>query len=169
VSDGNEAVCRTYDDLRRAVAAICSEQGITRQQLDAEAGLADGHSAKLLSPRAMRAVKRFGFVSLGRILDALELEIVLRRRADAVSRDLPENHTHENTSEQKPAKQDWRRNRGSAWGKRMAAIRALSMTAEQRSASARKAIRARWNKRNEQIQVAAASVPVVERQQSDLS
>lgn len=145
------AVCRRYDDLRRAIVAFCADNGITRQELDARAALADGHSAKLLAPRTVRrAIRRFGNVSFGRVLEALGLEIVLQVRpdaAEAVAREKLSNRASDNASEQKTAPQDWRRNRGSAWGRRMAARRALSQTAEQRRASARKAAQARWGRR----------------------
>jgi hypothetical protein len=118
------ATCRTYHDLRRAIADHCARNGITREALDVAAGLADGHSAKLLAPRNARrfgqAIKRFGSVSLGRVLDALELEIVLRVRDDAQAADLQQDHAPDDARDVAPARQDWRRNRGSAWGRRMA-------------------------------------------------
>ena len=59
--DRQLAVCRTYEELRDAIAAYCAQYTITRQELDHRAGLADGHSAKLLAPAT---VKRFGSTSL---------------------------------------------------------------------------------------------------------
>jgi hypothetical protein len=135
------AVCRSFEELRNAIAAFCEQQRVTRRDLDRRAGLAEGHSGKLLSPRAR---KKFGSVSFRWVLAALDLEIVVQRRPDAAATAIEQNHADVNASERKPAPNDWRRNRGSAWGKRMAARRALTMTAEQRSASARKAAQARW-------------------------
>lgn len=53
--------------------------------------IADGHAAKLLAPaatsrRLLKAARRFGIVSLGRVLDALDLEIVVRVRDEAPPR-----------------------------------------------------------------------------------
>jgi hypothetical protein len=135
------AICHNYNQLRAAIAAFCAGQRITRAQLDAGAGLADGHSSKLLGGGAVRSFSR---VTLGRVLDALELEIVLQVRAEAVLRAELQKHADENACDGKPARQDWRRNRGRAWGKRMAARRALLLTRGQRSAIARKAAAARW-------------------------
>jgi len=152
------AVCHSYDDLRRAIVAFCADQGVTRQQLDLDAGLGDGHASKLLSPRtAQRALKRFGGSSFGRVLDALDLEIVLQLRADAeVYGEQPNNACDDASAtpdaaaqiDRQPHPVDWRRKRGPGWGRRMAARRALLLTPEQRSASARTAARARWHHHN---------------------
>jgi hypothetical protein len=135
------AICRSYADLPHAIRRYCERKGITRQRLDQRTGLADGHSAKLLAPSAVRVLGR---ISLGLVLDALELELVLQMRAKAAATGGEQTYADENASEGKPARQDWRRNRGTAWGKRMAARRALQMTPAQRSANARKAAQARW-------------------------
>jgi hypothetical protein len=136
------AVCRNYDQLRAALAAFCTRYGITRTMLDVDAGIADGHSGKLLGPAA---AKVFGRVSLGRVLDALELEIVVQIRADAVLHAEQQKHADGHACENKPASRDWRRSRGRAWGKRMAARRALLLTSAQRRAIARRAAQARWH------------------------
>jgi len=141
------AVCRSYAELQRAIREHCQRQGITRQRLDQRTGLADGHSAKLLGPAA---TKSLGRVSLGLILDALDLALVVQIRPDTPACTNPPTGAHENASDEKPARQDWRRNRGTAWGKRMAARRALRMTAEQRTASARHAAQARWQRTRQQ-------------------
>jgi hypothetical protein len=133
------AIIRNYDDLRRALRAHCEQVNITRQELDARTGLADGHSGKLLGPRA---VKGFGRVSLTWLLEALDLELVLRRRNDTATEAFTEA-----SLDAQPAPQDWRRNRGPRWGKRMNARRALSLTRDERSAIARKAAHARWQRR----------------------
>ncbi len=136
------AVCHTYEQLRDAIAAFCSHHRVTRQALDRRAGLADGHSSKLLSPKA---AMKFGPVSLRWILAALDLEIVLQVRPDAAMNTEQQNHAGVNAGERKPARQDWRRNRGTRWGQRMRARQLLQMTAEQRSASARRAAAVRWH------------------------
>jgi hypothetical protein len=143
------AVCRSYDDLRRAIAAFCADQGITRQDLDADAGLTDGHAGKLLAPRTLRrAIKRFGDVSFGRVLDALDLEIVLQVRADAAERTKPPSDALGDACSEQPHPQDWRRKRGTGWARRMAARRALLLPPKRRKEIARKAALARWQRRN---------------------
>lgn len=148
MSDARDiAVCRDYAALIDALVRCCTGQGISRAELDAAAGLPDGLASKLLSPRKRggRRIRGFGRKTLGPVLEVLDAEIVLRRR-EAPATDLPANHASEDASERKPARQDWRRNRGPSWGKRMAALRALLLTAEERSASARTAAHARWQR-----------------------
>jgi hypothetical protein len=135
------ATVRTYDDLRRAVADWCRQIGMTREELDTEAGLTDGHSGKLLSARA---VSKFGNVTLGRVLAACGLVIVVAIDPDAPPRPA---HATNNGS----VTQHWRKTRGTAWGRRMAALRALKQTPAQRSASARKAALARWGGRRRKL------------------
>ena len=140
---GQIATCQTLEQLRDALAAYCDQQQITRRALDRRAGLAEGQSAKLLCPTSVR---RFGSTSLRWMLAALDLEIVLQVRSET---DLSATDACVDASERKPSRQDWRRNRGPRWGKRMAARRALALTPEQRSASARKAAQARWQRQKE--------------------
>jgi hypothetical protein len=136
------AVVRSYDDLRIALRAWCSEIGMTRVELDEQAGLADGHSGKLLSPRA---VKTFGRVSLGRILAATGLVLVLAMDVDA----QPIGDACDDACDETGANhaQHWRSVKGRAWARRMAARRALKLSAEQRSAIARKAAETRWQRK----------------------
>jgi hypothetical protein len=144
MADGRQlATCQTLEQLRDAIAAYCEQHQITRQALDKRAGLADGHSGKLLAPTS---VKRFGSTSLRWMLAALDLEIVLQVRSKT---DLSTADACVDASERKPSPHDRRRKRGSGWGKRMAARRALALTQGQRSASARKAAQARWQRKKE--------------------
>jgi hypothetical protein len=128
------ATVRSYEDLRLAVAEHCSSLGMTRAELDAEAGIADGNSAKAL---ACRARKRLGWVTLGRVLAATGLVLLVAIDPDAQA-----------APQARPARSPrshWRHKQGSAWGKRMAARRALKLSAQQRSAIGRKAALARWH------------------------
>src|SRR5262249_18674696 len=68
------AIVRTYHDLRKALAARSDELGLSRLELDHHAGLASGHSGKLLGGRA---VKKFGIISLEVMLAALGVHLVL--------------------------------------------------------------------------------------------
>jgi hypothetical protein len=145
------AVCRDYGQLVDALVRCCAGEGITRQELEARARLPEGLAAKLLSPRKSgrrRTIRGFGRKTLGPVLDVLGIELVVQFRDDAAVSDFPANDANGDASERQPAPQDWRRNRGSAWGKRYAALRMLRTTAEQRSASARKAAKARWQRRS---------------------
>jgi hypothetical protein len=127
---------RSYDDVRRLVAEHCASLGMSRAELDHEAGIADGNAAKAL---ARRARKRMGWVTLGRILAATGL--VLQVSID------PEAQASPQARPARAPRSHWRHQRGSAWGKRLAARRALALTADQRSAIARKAAQARWQRR----------------------
>ena len=133
------AIVRSYADLRRAVADWCDHIGMTRAGLDTEAALADGHSSKLLSARA---IKKFGNVTLGRVLAATGTVLVLAQDGDAAPAYAGD--ASEDASEQR---KHWRTNKGPAWGRRMAALRALKQSAAERSEIARKAAQARWQRR----------------------
>ena len=127
---------RSYDDVRRIVAEHCASIGMTRAELDAEAGIAEGNAAKALAPRAR---KRLGWVTLGRVMAAVGL--VLQVAIDPDAQAPPQ------ACRPRLPRQHWRQKRGSSWGKRLAARRALALTAEQRSSIARKAAQARWQRR----------------------
>src|SRR5579862_1837204 len=110
------ALARSYADLRRIIADWCAQTGMTRAELDAEAGLADGHAGKLLSDKASR---RLGAVTFGRVLAAAGLVLIV-----AVDPDAPPRPAKPDKAGGSQAKH-WRRQRGSGWGRRMAAMRAL--------------------------------------------
>jgi hypothetical protein len=137
------ATVRSIEEFCDAIAAYCAAHGITRAQLDQRAGLADGHSSALLSPKA---AKKFGPVSFRWVLAALDLELTLQRRADAPPITNGQNHAHVDAHGRKPARQDWRRTYGSAWGRRMTGLRMLVTTREQRREIARRAAIARWQR-----------------------
>jgi len=138
------ATVRSYDDLRRAVANHCDRVGMSRMELDAEAGLTDGHSAKLLSARAR---KKLGIVTLGRVMAAAGLVLIVAIDPDAPHRDLNASKLVSRSRRYDRTKH-WRRDRkSSAWGKRMAALRALKLSGPQRSQIARNAALARHRRR----------------------
>jgi hypothetical protein len=148
------AVARSYHDLQRAVIDWCDRIGLTRDELDAEAGIATGHAGKLLSSKA---VKKFGIVTLGRVMAAAGLVLIV-----AVDPESPigAEHASGDASDRQPNYQKrhhWRRHRGSAWGRRMAALRTLKQTAGKRSEIARKAAQVRWRRRQTEANL---TVPV---------
>lgn len=137
------ATLRSYDDLRRAVADHCERIAMSRMELDAEAGLTDGHAAKLL---AAKARKKLGIVTLGRVIAAAGLVLILAVDPDAPPRDLDVSSAESRRQRYDRAKH-WRRNRSSsAWGRRMVAKRNLKLSPAQRSEIARKAAKARWQR-----------------------
>jgi hypothetical protein len=137
------AIARTYRDLQNALRTRSDELNMTRAALDQRAGLADGHASKLLAPRAR---KRLGKVSFELVLAALGLAVVVVEDSEAVEhleRQIEVVPACESACEKPP---HWRSTKGSAWGRRMAARRALKLTAAERTAIARKANRARQAK-----------------------
>jgi hypothetical protein len=131
------ALARSYADLRRIIADWCSQTGMTREQMDQDAGLTSGHAGKILSDKASR---RLGIVTLGRVIAAAGLVLVV-----AVDPDAPPRPAKPGRKANGNQAKHWRRQRGSGWGRRMAAWRALKLTPEQRSESARTAALARWS------------------------
>lgn len=127
------ALLRSHDDLRRAVRQWCAENRITRMELDARAGLADGHASKLL---AIHPHKKFGSKSMWRVLAANGLMLALV--VDPESQITAE---HASDDASVPRRQRPRRKRGPAWGRQMAARRVLKQTQAQRSEIAAKPLR----------------------------
>lgn len=139
------AIIRTADDFRRAIREWCVVTHITRADLDARAGLADGHASKLLSPRQ---IKKFGFKSFPLVLAAAGLALVLvedDEAAAALDRELVSANACDDSCE--PTRPHWRSVKGRTWGRRMAARRALKLTAGRRSEIASNAAQARWRQR----------------------
>ena len=142
------AICTSYDELIAALRARADELKVTREGLDAVSGLQAGYSAKLLAPVPMRSL---GKVSLGPMLQALGLAVVLvedpeaiRRFADQHAerqRPTPTVGTHEVITIQIT------RRKLKRMARRGGKKRAAAMTPKQRSRSARKAARALWRKR----------------------
>jgi predicted transcriptional regulator len=70
------SVIQSYDELRQAVASRRKSLGMTQLELDYITGLPDGYQGKIEC-----GVRHFGSLSLGLVLQALGLEIVVRPRA----------------------------------------------------------------------------------------
>jgi hypothetical protein len=133
------AIARSYADLRRAIADWCGQIGMTREEMDEEAGLTSGHAGKILADKASR---RLGIVTLGRVIAAAGLVMVL-----AIDPDAPPRPAKRGSNANGSNEKHWRRLRGTSWGRRMAAMRAVKLSPIQRSESARKAAQARWQRR----------------------
>ncbi len=76
------AEARDLQGLHAAARARAEQLQVSRAALDAIAGLADGHAAKLL---ARRPAKKFGAVSLGLTLTALGLKLIVVDDPDAAA------------------------------------------------------------------------------------
>ncbi|MGY8705122.1 hypothetical protein RAD16_05185 [Bradyrhizobium sp. 18BD] len=78
-----------YDGLRDAVRARVDQLNITRKCLDEVAGLPAGFSGKLLARGQAKDVKRFGLISLGLVLQATGLRLLLVDDREALARVEP--------------------------------------------------------------------------------
>jgi Stress-induced bacterial acidophilic repeat motif len=139
------ALARSYSDVHRAIADHCERIAMTRAELDAEAGIADGNAAKAL---ARRARKRLGWVTLGRVLAAAGLVLIVAIDPDAPVRDVVASQSASRVRYSRA--KHWRNVKGSAWGRRMAALRALKLSPERRREIARKGGQARHQRRSQQ-------------------
>ena len=126
---------RSYADMARIIADHCEHIGMSRATLDAEAFIGSGHSAKAL---AKRARKRLGWVTTGRVWAATGTMVYVARDPAA---QIPASSGASRNGNGRD--QHWRNVKGSAWGRRMAALRALKLSAERRSEIARHAAQVR--------------------------
>jgi hypothetical protein len=133
------AVIRSYDDLHRGLRDRSDELGMTRADLDARAGLADGHAGALLGKRQ---TKRFGNVSLGLTLGALKVALIMVEDSDIAAAPADASHRMPATA----PRPRWRFPKGPDFARIMAARRARKQTPEQRSEAARKAALVRWRR-----------------------
>jgi hypothetical protein len=69
----NIAIIRDYSDLRQAIACRRKSLGLPQLELDQITGLPDGYQGKLEC-----GMRSFGALSLGLVLQALGVELVLR-------------------------------------------------------------------------------------------
>lgn len=141
------AIITDYLGLIAALRSRADELRISREALDHLTGLQSGYSGKLLAPVPLRALGR---TSLGPMLGAMGLKIVLVEDLAAFKRVESRIKRQATTGGSVPAKKRNRRRsrlRGcSDWGKLMRARQIALMTDRQRSDSARRAIRIRWRR-----------------------
>jgi hypothetical protein len=137
------APLRARDDVRRALADWCEQIGMSRAELDFEAGLTDGHSSKLLSriPR-----KRMSWNTLRKILAATGSALQLVKDPNAPPRDLAREQI-ESKQRRYDRTKHWRNVKGPAWGRRLNAKRNLKLTPTRRSEIARHAAQVRHHPR----------------------
>lgn len=140
---------RDYDQLHELLRARVDELAVTYESVDAVAGLPSRYTAKLLAPVPMKAI---GKTSMGPLLGALGLKLIVavddETLARIIGRLTKRARKQSNASDaMRPMKRKKRRGywKGNAdWARIMNARRTLVVPESKRSASARKAARARW-------------------------
>lgn len=153
-----------YDGLHQAFRARADELRIARDQIDELASLTRGHASKLLAPYPMRAIGR---TTLGPLLYALKLKIVLVPDDDVIWSAEPAARNEAQTRGTKPLRMGLGnlpesrflskqllskalQKCGKKGGKRSAALRARK-SPQERSEIARKAWRTKRRIRREKL------------------
>lgn len=137
------AVIRDYDGLHALLRTRSGELGLTRERMDERVGLAAGYSSKLLGRKPK---KRLGPLTFGPVLAAFGLALIVVADDEALALIEQRLRASDHAPDNKPCRYDWRGKKGKGWARRMNGLRRLKLTAEQRSASASRAARARWQK-----------------------
>lgn len=140
------ATVHDYGQLVGALRARVAELGVSYETVDHVSGLSNTHTSKLL---ALVPVKRLGRTSLGLVLGALGLKIIVVEDAEAlrlVAARLKRKEDQYASSGMHPHKK--RANTGnSLWSKVLNSRRAFKLTPKQRTRIAKRAAMARWRKR----------------------
>jgi hypothetical protein len=136
----------TLEDLRLALRDRAEALNISRETLDAAAGLAAGHASKILAPRPL---KRIGGTTLPLLLGALGLQLVLiedRKALGRIASRLEPREVRVGVRSLRWGKAGIEVSK--RWVKRIAAeggrARARSLSPAKRRKSARLAAKARW-------------------------
>ena len=139
----NEAEVRDYTELIQALKNRMHELGVTMETLDDIAGLPTRYVSKIFAPRAM---KTLGKISLGPLIGALGLKLIVAEDAQQLalvrSRLTKRRSAPCNTPSMTPSIEDFFRRIGALGGH----ARTLSISSYRRRQIARMAARARWNK-----------------------
>jgi hypothetical protein len=156
------AVITTYLDLHEALRARCSELNISRETLDNVAGLQEGYSAKLLGPHPQGSMRVLGRQSLGLVLGALGVELIMVEKPGVIAR-LRERVMYglqerdKSAVRQKDTKPDRMNGGNTAISRYFAALGAMGgkarltkISKKRRKQIARDAINARWRKHRRQ-------------------
>lgn len=139
---------KSYGELQEALRERAEHLHVSRQALDDIAGLQSGYCAKLLAPVP---VKKMGRMSLGAILGAMGLRLVLVEDHAALARVKSRLKSAMSergglrmpTRKGLPGHNIWKNN--SHWGKALTVRRLAKMTAKDRSDAASHAAFYRWN------------------------
>lgn len=145
------AVVRNYQEFMDALRARADELGMTRLDIDDRAGLQDGYASKLLAPVPIKSV---GPVSLGPVLGAMGLMIVVVEDAEALARirvnSKKRRDAHDPMLTPKSKKRRGYWNGDKEWGSIMHARSVLKTPPWRRRQIARKAARIRWAKQKQE-------------------
>jgi hypothetical protein len=142
-------VARDYHELHQLLRNRADELNVSRSTLDSAGLLADGHASKILSPGKQKIL---GPVTTGLILQVLGLQLLVVEDLEALGRIKPKLVPRETTVPERALRWGKAGNHivSKRWVRRIAReggrARALALTPKQRSASARKAAKARWSK-----------------------
>jgi hypothetical protein len=167
-----------YAGLRDGLRARAREIGISRRSLDYVGRLSEGHASGLLAVNSNRAL---GIVSLGKILKALGVRLLLVEDPETTARTVRLMGKRRSEPQAVEGERHWRSKRKppaepmragahpkgnskgtrpvsmSEFGQRGARARNDSMTKAERSAAARRAASARWRKPDTVAPVGALS------------
>jgi hypothetical protein len=143
-------VARSYDELHQILRARKDELNVSCITLDEAAGFTPGHASKLLAPRPL---KRLGPLTLGLMLQALGLQLIVVEDAEALKRIRPKlvprevkvpmlaySWGHQLGTSRRVVSKRFIRRLARKGGK----ARAQRLTPVQRSRIAKDAARARW-------------------------
>jgi hypothetical protein len=146
-------VVRTYDDLHRLLRERAEALNVSRNVLDDAAGLQNGYTSKILSPRP---TKRLGAVSMGLMLQALGVKLLAVEDEEALAKIRPMLTPREisvgvRAVMRRNGRHARKNNEVSLRHLRRIAptggeARALALSPAQRRSSARKAALIRWRK-----------------------
>jgi hypothetical protein len=78
-----------YDGLRRAIRNRIEQLNVSRSTLDSVSGLPSGYCAKILSEGEAKDPRRFGMLSLGLVLQATGLRMLLVADREALAKVTP--------------------------------------------------------------------------------
>jgi hypothetical protein len=138
----------SYDELIDAFRKRCDEFGATRESIDHLAGLPAGYCSKVF---AHKPVKGFGRVSLGPLLGALGLKLVIVEDAEALAkvklRLAPCVYAGSRVLARKRRKRFSLFRGNPDLARKIRHLQILEQTPQQRQRIARKAASARWAKR----------------------
>jgi hypothetical protein len=140
------AICRSYQELITALRARVVELGTTGESVDDVAGLPQRYTAKLLAPIP---IKTLGKISLGPLLGALGLALVVVEDREALAR-IRDRLTPTKGSHAFLPTTQRRKHRpftgDSEWGRIMRARRTVLSSPKTRQRQARHAILTRWRR-----------------------
>jgi len=140
------AIVTDYSSLHAALRARAESLHVSRETVDHIAMLPDGYAAKLLAPEP---IKILGKLSLGGVLEALGVKLVLVEDVEAMAKFAKKRVERDEKSVRKlnmvsMANATWLWTSKTA--RKLTKLRMDKISPDRRSRIARKAARARWRK-----------------------